>query len=282
LAEEVPDAVVGDQMRVRQVLINIIGNAVKFTDRGKVQVRVTAGGTTSDGKRELTFAIMDTGCGIPEDKKELLFRAFSQADPTLNRRYGGTGLGLAISKEITELMGGTISFVSEERVGSTFSFTIPLAEAGIESNILPASEPLSLETTTTAQAGERIPRLLLAEDDLTIQDVLGQMLKRVNYDVDIAADGLKMIEMWEKGGYDLVLMDIQMPGLNGLEATRAIREKERERGGHIPIVAMTAHSRREDEERCLAAGMDAYISKPINFKMCLKIIGDFIKQTAAS
>ena len=281
VAEEVPDTVVGDQVRLRQVLINLIGNAVKFTEGGKVVVRVTAG-TTSDGKREFTFAVTDTGIGIPDDKKELLFQAFSQVDASHSRRYGGTGLGLAICREIVELMGGAIFFESEEGVGSTFSFTIPLGEARLESDALTAAEPLSPETTTTATAGDKIPRLLLAEDDPTIRQVLGSMLKlATNYNFDFAEDGLKAVEMWEKGEYDLVLMDVQMPRLNGFEATRAIREKERERGGHTPIVAMTAHARKEDEERCLAAGMDAYISKPIDFKKSLQLIGDIIKQKSS-
>jgi PAS domain S-box-containing protein len=280
VAEDVPDTVVGDQMRLRQVLINLTGNAVKFTDGGKVEVKVTADSTTSVGERVLTFAVTDTGIGIPDDKKELLFQAFSQVDPSLSRKFGGTGLGLAISSEIVELMGGKISFVSEGGKGSTFSFTIPLAEARQDSNAPSVAESLSSEAITTAQEGERIPHLLLAEDDETIRQVLGLMLKRSNYFLDIAEDGLKVTEMWEKGEYDLILMDVQMPRLSGFEATRAIREKELERGGHTPIVAMTAHASKEDEENCFAAGMDAYISKPIDFKQCLQVIGDIIKQTA--
>jgi signal transduction histidine kinase/CheY-like chemotaxis protein len=278
VAEEVPDAVVGDQLRLQQVLINLIGNAVKFTEGGKVAVRVTVGRATSDGKREFTFAVTDTGIGIPNDKKGLLFQAFSQVDDTHTRKYGGTGLGLAISREIVELMGGTITFTSEEGVGSTFSFTIPLAEASRESDTLSAAEPLTPETITSAQEEERMPRLLLADDDPTIRQVLGLMLKRANYNLDVAEDGLKAIEMWEQGGYDLVLMDIQMPRLNGFEATSFIREKERERGCRIPIVAMTAHASKEDEQRCHDAGMDAFISKPIDFKKTLQVIGDIINE----
>jgi PAS domain S-box-containing protein len=135
VAEELPDTIVGDQVRLRQVLTNLIGNAVKFTEAGKVVVHVTAGATTSEGKREVTFAVTDTGIGIPVDKKELLFRAFNQVDDSHSRSFGGTGLGLAISKEIVELMGGTIGFVSEEGVGSTFSFTIPLAETGLDRDV---------------------------------------------------------------------------------------------------------------------------------------------------
>ncbi|MGB9082242.1 MAG: ATP-binding protein [Desulfuromonadaceae bacterium] len=280
LAEEVPDTVAGDQMRLRQVLINLIDNAVKFTERGKVVVRVTTGKAASDGKRQFTFAVTDTGIGIPDDKKELIFRAFSQVDASLSRMYGGTGLGLAISREIVELMGGTISFVSEEGVGSTFSFTIPLEEARPESETLYAHESQPSKRTTITGSGEMMPRILLAEDDPVSRQIFGMMLKRAKYNIDIAEDGLKAIELWGQGGYDLVLMDVQMPGLNGFEATRVIREKEREGGGHTPIVAMTAHARKEDEENCLAAGMDAYISKPIDIQKSLQVIGNIIKQKA--
>jgi CheY-like chemotaxis protein len=281
VADEAPETVVGDELRLRQVLLNLIGNAVKFTEGGKVVVRVTAGETISDGRREFTFAVTDTGIGIPNDKKELLFRAFSQVDNSHTRSYGGTGLGLAISREIMELMGGTISFESEEEVGSTFSFTIPLREARLESDTLSVAESQSTKTTIPALEEERIPRLLHAEDDPVIRLVLGLMLQQAKYNIDIAEDGLKAVEMWEKGEYDLVLMDVQMPRLNGLEATRAIREKERECGGHTPIVAVTAHASKEDEDRCLAAGMDAFVSKPIDFKACLQLIEETLKETAS-
>ena len=277
VGKEVPGTVAGDQARLRQVLLNLIGNAVKFTEEGKVEVRVTVGRTTPDGKRAFTFAVTDTGIGIPDDKKELLFRAFSQVDTSHSRTYGGTGLGLAICREIVELMGGTISFESKEGEGSTFSFTIPLREVVSDGDAQTAAESLSPETIT-APAGERIPHLLLAEDDPTIRQILELMLTRSNYNLDIAEDGRQAVEMWEKGGYDLVLMDVQMPRLNGFEATHAIREKELERGGHTPIIAMTAHARKEDEERCLAAGMDAFISKPIDFMECLRLIEKVIKQ----
>ena len=276
VTEDVPDKVVGDQMRLRQVLANLIGNAVKFTENGKISVRVAAGATTSDGKREFTFAVTDTGIGIPDNKKALLFQAFSQVDASSSRRYGGTGLGLVISSEIVKLMGGTISFESEEGVGSSFSFTIPLGEYLLESDPPLAVESPTSKLATPARQGDKVPRILLAEDDPANRKILGAMLKHANYNIDFAENGLKALEMWEKGGYDLVLMDVQMPGLDGFEATRAIREKERERGCHTIIVAMTAHARKEDEEVCLDAGMDAYLSKPIDFSKSLKLIGELI------
>ena len=276
VAEDVPDKVVGDQMRLRQVLVNLIGNAVKFTENGKISVRVAAGAATSDGKREFTFAVTDTGIGIPDNKKALLFQAFSQVDASSSRRYGGTGLGLVISSEIVKLMGGTISFESEEGVGSCFSFTIPLREYLLESDPPLAVESPTSKLATPARQGDKVPRILLAEDDPANRKILGAMLKHANYNIDFAENGLKALEMWEKGGYDLVLMDVQMPGLDGFEVTRAIREKERERGCHTIIVAMTAHARKEDEKVCLDAGMDAYLSKPIDFSKSLKLIGELI------
>jgi PAS domain S-box-containing protein len=280
--EEVPDIVVGDQVRLRQVLINLIGNAVKFTEAGNVWVRVTAGKTVSGGKKEITFTVTDTGIGVPDKKKELLFRTFSQVDASLSRKYGGTGLGLSICREIVDLMGGTITFESEEGAGSSFSFTIPLETIVIESDSLSSTKLLSPEKTPSSLEENRMLRILLAEDDPVSRSVIGKMLQRANYTIDFAEDGLKVIEMWEQGGYDLVLMDVQMPGINGYEATRIIREKEREHGGHTTILAMTAHASKDDEKVCLSMGMDGFISKPIDFKLTLKVIEEFTRQAAAS
>jgi CheY-like chemotaxis protein len=279
-ADNLQQTVVGDQLRLRQILTNLIGNAVKFTERGKVEVRVAAGEKTAAGKREFTFSVADTGIGIPADKQHLLFRSFSQVDDSDTRGYGGAGLGLAISREIAERMGGTIGFESEEGVGSTFTFTVPLGADGIESEA--ATEAETEEPAASAaplpDTGVK-PRLLIAEDDPITRKVIGMMLQRSNYDPDFAENGLQAVEMWEKGEYDLILMDMQMPRMDGFEATRAIREKERERGCHIPIVALTAHALKEDEEKCLAAGMDSYIAKPINFSKCLQVIGGLLKKS---
>jgi signal transduction histidine kinase len=278
VADDVPETLSGDQTRLNQILTNLAGNAVKFTEKGKVEISVVAGGRAHGGRRAVTFTVTDTGIGIPDDKKDLLFRAFSQVDESHSRRYGGTGLGLAISKEIVERMEGTITFTSEEGRGSTFSFTVPLDEAESESDA--GIAPGKTATTGAAPCAEeiRIQRLLVAEDDQTIRQILGVMLQRSNYGIDIAEDGQKVVEMWEEGEYDLILMDVQMPRMNGFEATAAIRENELTRGGHIPIVAMTAHALKEDEDRCLAAGMDAYISKPIDFKVCLQVIGETLEK----
>jgi len=278
VAEQVPQTLIGDQARLRQVLINLIGNAVKFTEKGKVAVQVNSGSTTLNGKREFTFVVMDTGIGIPDDKQDLLFRAFSQVDASPSRKYGGTGLGLAISREIVEIMGGTINFKSEAGCGSSFSFTIPLRETRLGDEAPSPLQPESPDITQPAAEGGKGRRILLAEDDPANRKILGMLLRHADYNVDFAEDGQRAVEMWQNGGYDLRLMDVQMPGLAGVEATRAIRERERVLGGHAIIVAMTAHARKEDEERCLAAGMDAYLSKPIDFNKSLELIKKIIKQ----
>ena len=276
VADDVPETLVGDRLRLGQVLTNLAGNAVKFTEKGQVEIRVTADSRAADGKGEVTFTVADTGIGIPEDKKHLLFRSFSQVDDSHSRIYGGTGLGLAISKEIVDRMGGTITFSSVEGKGSTFTCIIPLAETEAARDEIFASEKTVIEVDILPVESAK-PRLLVAEDDSTIRQVLGLMLQRSNFEIDFAGSGVEAVDIWEKGQFDLILMDVQMPGMNGFEATAVIREKERTRGGHTPIIAMTAHALKEDEERCLAAGMDSYISKPIDFKKSLQIIKDLIR-----
>lgn len=232
------------------------------------------------GKREVTFVVTDTGIGIPEQKRDLLFHVFSQVDESHSRKYGGTGLGLAISKEIVDRMGGTINFSSQEGEESIFSFTILTCESGHEPVVTAGGPGRADEATRPVEMIK--PRLLIAEDDPTIRQVLGSMLSRAKYEVDFAENGQRAVEMWEGGAFDCILMDVQMPRLNGFEATAAIREKERALGTHIPIVAMTAHAGKEDQERCLDAGMDAYVSKPIDFTWTLQVIGEALNGSGYS
>ncbi len=276
VAEDVPITVIGDQTRLLQVLTNLCGNAVKFTEKGKVEVKVTCEGQGLDGKRKMTFTITDTGIGIPEDKRHLLFKSFSQVDDSHTRRYSGTGLGLAISKEIVELMGGTITFESAEGKGTVFTCTVPFGETGADIDAKGGADTVQPVINTPARTDEGNVRLLLAEDDLVTRQVIGMMLKRSNFMYDVAENGVQAVELWDKEGYDLILMDVQMPGMDGFAATGAIRERERERGGHTIIVAMTAHAFPEDEKRCLDAGMDAYIPKPIDLKRCMAMIEELI------
>ena len=269
VADDVPEVLSGDRTRICQVLTNLAGNAIKFTEKGRVEIKVSAGGSAPDGKRDFIFTVTDTGIGIPEDKRNLLFRNFSQVDESHTRSYGGAGLGLAISKEIVERMGGTISFTSEKGKGSTFSFTIPLGEAKSEHVAIYTAEKTAKAADVIRAEEIRKPRLLIAEDEPVVKQILGKMLQLANYEVYFAENGQEVVEMWMKGSYDLVLMDVQMPLMNGFEATATIRKKELDRGGHIPIVAMTAHAFKEDQRKCLDSGMDAYISKPIDFKKTL-------------
>ena len=282
VAENVPETLVGDQTRLNQVLTNLAGNAVKFTEKGKVELRVTAGGSTPGGKREFIFNVTDTGIGIPVDKREHIFRSFTQVDESHSRNHGGAGLGLAISNEIVERMGGTITLTSDVGKGSTFSCVIPFAETEPVRAAVISSEETAVWRVVPSSEEMKKPRLLVAEDEQITRKFLGMMLQRANYEVDFAENGKRVVEMWEKGEYDLVLMDVQMPLLNGFEATAAIREKERARGGHTPIVAMTAYAMKEDEERCLAAGMNAYISKPIDLRECLQLIGETLKKAGGA
>jgi CheY-like chemotaxis protein len=242
-----------------------------------VSITVTSDSQTQAGKKEINFKVADSGIGIPANKKEMIFQSFTQADESHTRKFGGVGLGLAISRELVERMGGTISCESEEGVGSTFSFTIPFGDDQTKSEkpTMPiAPQPLAGISISTGEKEKA--HILLAEDDPITRKVIGLMLQHSNFDIDIAEHGLQAVEKWEQGNYDLILMDVQMPHMDGFAATSSIREKERENDGHTLIVAMTAHAFPEDEMRCLAAGMDAYISKPIDMKQCIELIEDLI------
>lgn len=277
-ADDVPLAAIGDSVRLRQVLANLIGNAVKFTMQGNVHVEVVAGDKASDGRRRITFITSDTGIGIPDDKKHLLFRPFAQVDESDTRRYGGTGLGLAISAKIVETMGGAIFFASEEGRGSTFSFSLSLREAEpVESGLKPG--PLSSAAAAPPIPGHDLPklRILVAEDDLLAADLIRCTLEFNGLKMDLARTGREAVEMWEKGQYDLIIMDVQMPQMDGIAASRMIREKERSSGDHVFILAMTAHAFAEDQQRCLAAGMDGYLTKPFDLETGMKVIMEILK-----
>ena len=279
IAEGVPETVVGDAVRLRQVLINLVGNAIKFTERGKVEVQVKSGGQTPSGKREFTFTVTDTGIGIPADKLRLLFLPFTQVDPSDTRKYGGTGLGLAISRQIVEMMGGRIFVESEEGRGTTFTFTIPLEEAGEQAKAAPMPQAVKAATVdrSTPEA-EKEPRILVAEDDMLASDLIKEILALQGLEMDLARTGQDAVEMWERGRYDLIIMDVQMPRMDGISATRIIREKEHGTGQHVPIIAMTAHAFEEDRERCFAAGMDDYLTKPLDIVKGMSVILNFLKK----
>ncbi len=253
---------VGDPWRLRQVLINLVGNAVKFTEEGAVQVemRLLPG---KDEQCRLHLDVRDTGPGIPPEAGAKIYEPFRQADGSPSRQHGGTGLGLAITRRIVELQGGTISHESEPGRGTVFRVEIPYRVGSADE--VRAREPVE-EGKLDPRSAEPL-RLLLAEDHPVNAKVAARLLERRGHRVTVVGDGREAIEVLrrEGGAIDVVLMDVQMPGMDGLEATRRIRAGEAgEAVRRVPIVALTAHAMREDEERCLAAGMDAYLSKPLD------------------
>ncbi len=265
---DVPSQVRGAPGRLRQILINLAGNAVKFTDRGKVSVRVSRIDET-DTVSVIRFSVQDTGIGIPPEHQEMLFEKFTQADASTTRRYGGTGLGLAISKKLTELMAGDIGVNSQVGVGSEFWFTVPLGKsAKPESVAQKAAQPAG----SAGRSGSSFPavkrqgaRILVAEDNVVNQEVALGILHKLGLRAEAVADGVEAVEVLRTLPYDLVLMDVQMPEMDGLEATRIIRDPQSPVLDHqIPIIAMTAHAMRGDREFCLHTGMNDYLTKPIS------------------
>jgi signal transduction histidine kinase/CheY-like chemotaxis protein/HPt (histidine-containing phosphotransfer) domain-containing protein len=271
-APQVPDSLVGDSGRLCQVLINLLGNAIKFTPSGKIAVRVQVDSESATGLR-LHFSVTDTGIGIPAEKHALIFDAFSQADGSITRNYGGTGLGLAICSRLVALLGGRIWLQSAVGQGSTFHFTASF-EPVAHSSAAKAQEDRSPSMKQVPAEGPGELCILVAEDNLVNQTVILSMLTRLGHRPTIAQNGVQALSLLEAGTFDLVFMDVQMPEMDGLTATRKIRESEQKTLKHIPIVAMTAHAMKGDRESCLAAGMDHYISKPAS--------GDEIRDLIAS
>ncbi len=261
LAKDAPNRLHGDPVRIKQILFNLIGNAIKFTSEGSVHTLIRVLPLTP-GRAVLRAEVTDTGPGLAPEARKKLFHAFSQGDGATSRKFGGTGLGLAICKRLVELMGGTIDVKSTVGEGSTFWFEVPLKiaiEAKPETNATPAASP------APAQPSAESPRILLAEDNATNQEVISGFLKFRGWTCDIANDGLEAVDAFKMGNFDLVLMDVQMPGMDGFAASRAIRQSGRA-GEATPIIALTANAMRSDKERCLNAGMDGYVAKPIDRK----------------
>ena len=248
----------GDPNRLRQVLNNLAGNAFKFTERGAVGVSVERV-SVNDGKETIRFAVTDTGIGICPDRAAALFSPFVQADVSTTRKYGGTGLGLAISKQLVELMGGKIGIDSREGEGSTFWF-IAVFEAALTSKLEPVSG--SQQKPAIAFAG-RQARILVAEDNATNRIVALAQLQNLGYKADAVTNGAEAVEAAKGGGYDLILMDCEMPTMDGYEATRRIRESG---NPGIPIIALTASAMQADRDRCIGAGMSELLSKPIELE----------------
>ena len=254
-----PDALRGDPMRLSQALLNLLSNAVKFTEHGGIAVKVTLLGRDDDGLM-LRFAVRDTGIGIAADKLSLLFDAFVQADTSMTRRFGGTGLGLAITQRLAQTLGGEVGVSSTPGEGSEFWFSARVGE-GVPSG---ECEPVDSGSRADLLLRQRFAgaRVLLVEDNEVNQEVMLELLRAVGLQVELAADGLEAIERTQAAAHDLVLMDMQMPRMDGLEATRRLRAMPAHRG--VPIIAMTANAFGEDRLACLEAGMDDHVAKPVD------------------
>ncbi len=263
-AGPLPHTVQGDPTRLQQVLLNLLSNAVKFTHSGSVRLAVGAERQPSGGVWRLDFTIEDTGIGIPEERRARLFQPFSQGDASTTREYGGTGLGLVISRRLCELMGGHLELERSDASGSLFRFQLRLPE------VASGSEPAPTPPEALPVAAERNRvRILLAEDNAVNQLVTTSMLRKLGFSSDVALNGAEAVRASARQPYDIILMDVQMPELDGLEATRLIRS----RPGHRPrIIALTANAMRGDREACLAAGMDDYLDKPVQMGPLLEAI----------
>ncbi|MFI5295895.1 MAG: response regulator [Thermodesulfovibrionales bacterium] len=273
----IPAVILGDPSRLRQVLMNLAENAVKFTEKGEISVEVVKEDTAPDavcreGMVGLHFMVTDTGAGMSSEDQEKIFEKFDQADGSTTRRYGGTGLGLSITKSLVELMGGDIWVESKVGQGSTFHVALTLSYQQ-------GSGDLPAQRTTDKNIDRGMPHLkiLLVEDNIDNQNLARKILENAGFAVDIAKNGKEAVEAVRKYSYKVILMDVQMPEMDGFEATRLIRELEAERGGaRTPIVALTAHALKGYREKCLKEGMDDYLTKPLNKKALLETLDSWI------
>ena len=261
---DLPAGVEGDAGRLRQVLLNLTANAVKFTHEGSVTVHVCRDTETD----RIRFNVVDTGIGISPENCSNLFQPFTQVDNSDQREHGGTGLGLSISKRLVELMGGEIGVTSQLGVGSTFWFAIPLPETELPGQDVQA--PIETPTPTPEPATRKSRHFLIVEDNLVNQRLATRFVQKLGFTSDVAVNGSEAVDMVLSREYDLVLMDCQMPVMDGYAATEEIRK--REIGRHTPILAVTARAMKEDEERCLAVGMDAFLSKPLDLAKLAEVI----------
>ncbi len=273
VGDDLPDVLCGDPTRLLQVLVNLVGNAVKFTAHGHVLVQVEK---TDGGEPGLRCRVSDTGIGIARDAREELFKPFTQADSSTARKFGGTGLGLAISQHIVELMGGSITVESTPGVGSAFAFTSRFALPHGKVGDVDESAPWG-----AAETPRRRHHILVVEDNAVNRLVVRDELEALGHRVDVEENGADALAVCQRRAYDLVLMDCQMPELDGYETARRIRDREAE-GERIPIVAVTAHAFKEDRERCLAAGMDDYLTKPYREETLAAMIGKWLGKRPAA
>ncbi len=268
---EMANQFTGDPLRVRQILHNLLSNAVKFTSVGQVTVSIRAGEVDRDGALEMLLTVADTGMGIAEEKLPLIFEKFTQADGSITRRFGGTGLGLAITRKLAEIHGGGVTVTSQLEVGSVFRVTLKLRPAETAVTAEPDSPPREIALAKG--------RILVVEDNLVNQKVIQGLLKKRGYSTAVSSDGAQALALLDSTSFDLVLMDVQMPVLDGLETTRRLRASERWR--ELPVIAMTAHAMSGDRDRCLDAGMDEYLTKPINSRELYSTIEKYLIEAQA-
>jgi CheY-like chemotaxis protein len=265
IERDIPKIILVDINRLRQIASNLIGNAIKFTENGGICISVKKIKSIGN-KVQLMFSVSDTGIGIKEEDIPKLFNYFTQLDDSFSKRFQGTGLGLAISKRLVELMGGEIGVESEYGKGSTFYFTILVDVPDEEQKIR------NIDGSSVIQQSVNRLNILLVEDDLVSQLIMKQISKLKGWQLKVASNGKEALDICENSSSNLILMDIQMPGISGLDVTKTIREKEKVTGGHVPIIATTAYAMSGDKEKCINAGMDEYISKPIDMKKLCEVI----------
>ncbi len=271
--DDVPQYLIGDPVRLKQIIINLVNNAIKFTEKGSIRIIVEKQ-QINGTKAHLLFKVIDTGIGISEEGKKRLFKSFSQVDRSTTRKFGGTGLGLAISKNLTEMMGGEIGLESEVGAGSTFWFTVVLEITDKE------NYEKNHKTEKIDDIKEKLKvklNVLLVEDNVINQKVALVNLNNLGHNTDVANNGKEAVEMFRKKEYDLIFMDIQMPEMDGIEATKKIREIEKNNNAirKIPIIAMTANTMEGDKEKYLQAGMNDYVSKPFKQKELVAIFNKY-------
>ncbi len=276
ISPKLPAEAVGDPLRLRQIIANLLSNAVKFTESGSVTLDVDAAEHPAPGRFDLIVEVRDTGVGITPENLPKIFEKFTQADGSISRRYGGTGLGLAIARRLVEMQGGDISVESKVGVGSTFRVVLPLGIVASHSGKTLEPAPSELAAVVEPDGQQRQRQILVVEDNLVNQKVITAILKKRGYESVIAPNGSEAIELLRQRDFDVVLMDVQMPVLDGLEATRLIRQNPRWR--HLPIIAMTAHAMTGDRERCLAAGMNGYIAKPVNPSHLISTVESYLNK----
>jgi len=271
---KIPERLLGDPTRLRQILLNYGSNAVKFTKKGSVHFKAELL-SSEDDSSTIKFSVVDTGRGIQKEKQSGIFDAFTQGDSSTTRRYGGTGLGLAICRQIAELMDGNVGVESKLGEGSLFWFTVSLKvpEQAHKLQELPDESTSVFKKFSAANN-----KALVVEDNLINQLVAKKLLEKIGFVVDVSENGTEAVEAVQKTNYAFVLMDIQMPEMDGYEATKKIREMEKQTGHHLPIIALTASAMDVDRELCIQSGMDEYVAKPVNRATLLKALNSVIPE----